>query len=184
MKLSEFKSRVPDLAALSELNNKVENFKNVLNLVKQINVETNKRKVLNLIIQSALKVSGCTRGAVLILKNDELDFKIGLNINNAVISESEFNISYTVCNDVINTGKSMFIEKTQGSDSFQPTVSITALKLQTIFCSPLIIDDKKLGVLYTDCANMSGTDISAVNEYFEIFASHAAVALRNAKQFG
>lgn len=181
MKLSEFKQKLPGESQLNELNSRVQGLMLVLDLVKQMNMKISRRDILKTIIQYAMKISNCSRGAILITENDDLEFKIGLNINNDSVSENEFNISYSVCNDVLKTGSSMFIEEAQGKN-YQPTVSIVSLNLHTIFCSPLTFDGSVFGVLYVDSTSLSTNNMDAINEFFEIFADHAAITIKNANQ--
>ncbi len=179
MKLSEFSRKLPDFNSISDMDLKVKNLKLVLSQIKKINLKSNRHDKLKLVIQSALEISGCTRGAIMILNNGELEFKTGLNLNEKTILEREFNISYSICSEVLKTGKSVFLEKAQADNEFSPTQSILSLNLQTIFCSPLIAENEKIGVLYTDCQSLSSKNMDAVQEYFEMFAEHAAIALQS-----
>lgn len=165
---------------IEEAANKLRTIKMVIDLVNLINKKLYNRNILKTVIDCAMKISGCARGAILIPKNNELVFKLGLNKHNTIITEKEFNISYSICNEVFESRKSIFIEKAQNGSAHSITDSIISLNLQTIFCSPMIHENEALGVLYVDSTYFKGEYVSTVLEFFEIFASHAAVALTNA----
>src|SRR3990170_4023202 len=55
-----------------------------------------------------------------------------------------------IVDDVFLTGQSIFLEGAQSDTNYDPTKSILKLDLQTILCSPLITDSKKIGVIYVD----------------------------------
>jgi len=99
------------------------------------------------------------------------------------IPESSFNVSTTVVEDVFFTGQSKFIEGAQSDTNYDPSKSILRLELQTILCSPLITDEKKLGVIYVDSKHLHEIKVREITGTFEILAGQAATAIRNAQLY-
>jgi K+-sensing histidine kinase KdpD len=85
--------------------------------------------------------------------------------------------------DVFQSGQSIFIEGAQSDSSYDPTRSILQLDLQTILCSPLITDGKKIGVIYVDSKYLQKVKVREITGTFEILAGQAATAIRNAQLF-
>ena len=98
------------------------------------------------------------------------------------LPESLFEVSTTVVEDVFDTGQSKFIEGAQ-SDNYDPSKSILKLELQTILCSPLITESKKIGVIYVDSKFLHKIRVREITDTFEILAGQAAIAIRNAQLY-
>lgn len=188
MKLSEFKHNLEqgNNYFFQDQNNdlKVKNLEMILDVVKKINSTLILDDVLMLVLVQAIKISESQRGFI-VLKNSrgDLEYKLGLDANGITMQESSFNISTTVVEDVFSSGKSIFIEGAQSDTNFVPSKSILRLALQTILCSPLIIDDKKLGVIYVDSTQLHKINIREITSTFEILAGQAAIAIRNAQLY-
>jgi hypothetical protein len=112
-----------------------------------------------------------------------LEYKLGLDSENNFLDEKFFNVSTTVVEDVFFTGQSKFIEGAQSDTDNDPSKSILRLELQTILCSPLITEDKKIGVIYVDSKHLHKIKIKDLTDTFEILAGQAAIAIRNAQLF-
>jgi signal transduction histidine kinase len=184
MKFSEFKkyidSNSPNQDDSSE---RVKNLEVILDIVNTINRSLILEDVLELVLKNAIQLTKSERGFI-VLKNAEgkLEYRIGLDSNDNELPETSFVVSNTVVQDVFLTGKSRFIEGAQ-SDTVDSTKSIFALHLQTILCSPLITDGKKLGVIYVDSKHLHKIKIREITGTFEILAGQAATAIRNAQLY-
>ncbi len=64
-----------------------------------------------------------------------------------------------------------------------PSRSILRLELETILCSPLITENKKIGVVYVDSKHLHKIKISEITNTFEILAGQAATAIHNAQLY-
>jgi K+-sensing histidine kinase KdpD len=184
MKFSEFKEQLDkDRYHGSESSARAKNLEAILDIAKSINRSLILEDVLELVLKNAIKLTESDRGFI-VLKNsaDELEFKLGLDAKGTIIPESSFNISTTVVNDVYQIGQSKFIEGAQ-SDTSDPSKSILKLELETILCSPLSADDKKIGVIYVDSKHLHKINVREITDTFEILAGQAATAIRNAQLY-
>jgi K+-sensing histidine kinase KdpD len=184
MKFSEFKEQLDrERYRGNESSARTKNLEAILDIVKSINRSLILEDVLELVLKNAIKLTESDRGFI-VLKNtsDELEFKLGLDSKGTVLPESSFNISTTVVNDVYQIGQSRFIEGAQ-SDSRDPSKSILKLELETILCSPLLADDKKIGVIYVDSKHLHKINVREITDTFEILAGQAATAIRNAQLY-
>ncbi len=185
MKFSEFKKKIDEeLSASSDSSEKAKNLEIILDIVKSINHTLILEDVLQLVLNNAIKLTKSERGFV-VLKNstDKLEFKLGLDSNGKPLPEELFNISTSVVKDVFDTGQSKFIEDAQSDTNFDPSKSILRLDLRTILCSPLITEDKKIGVIYVDNKHLEKIDAREITDTFEILAGQAATAIRNAQLY-
>ena len=189
VKFTEFKKSIDEsLERPSALNDesieRVKNLELILNIVKSINRSLILEDVLELVLKNAITLTNSDRGFI-VLKNQsgKLEYKLGLDSNGSPLPESLFNVSNTVVEDVFHHGQSRFIEGAQSDTNYDPSKSILRLELQTILCSPLITDDKKIGVIYVDSKHLHKIKAREITDTFEILAGQAATAIRNAQLY-
>ncbi len=188
MKFSDFKKSVDDglKATLTEdeSSERVKNLEAILNIVNTINRSLILEDVLQLVLKNAIRLTNSERGFIVLQNpNNELEFKLGLNSENETLSKQSFEISTTVVEDVFLNGQSIFIEGAQSDATYDPTRSILKLDLQTILCSPLITNGKKIGVIYVDSKHLHKIKVREITGTFEILAGQAATAIRNAQLY-
>ncbi len=184
MKLSELRKNISSkgLNSDAEVNKKVQHLDLILDLLKKINSSLVLDDVLRSVLKYSIKLTNSERGFIVLEnENKELKYRLGLDSEGRELPEHFFNISTTVVEDVFLSGRSRFIEGAQSDVDSHPSKSILRLALQTIFCSPLIADNKKIGVIYVDSKSLNNVNLKEVTSMFEILASQAAIAIRNAK---
>lgn len=187
MKFSDFKKKLetPETGSPSgESHEKIRNLELILDIAKTLNRSLILEDVLELVLKNSIKLTNSERGFI-VLKDKEgnLDYKLGLDNTGSKLPESSFNISTTVVKDVFETGQSKFIEAAQTDTDYDPSKSIFRLELQTILCSPLITEDKKIGVIYVDSKHLHKVKIREITDTFEILAGQAATAILNAQLY-
>ncbi len=156
----------------------------ILDITKSLNRSLILEDVLSLVLNNAIFITNSDRGFIVLKNsNSQLDFALGLNSKGGVLTEVDFQISRTVVEDVYHTGLAHFIEDAQSNNNHDISKSILFLDLQTILCAPLIIGDKKIGVIYLDSKSLNKIKITEIMYSFEILAGQAAIAIQNAQSF-
>ncbi len=188
MKFSEFKKQIDSSEKFplrsDETSERVKNLEVILKVVKSINGSLILEDVLQLVLKNAIKLTSSERGFIVLKNSDgKLEYKLGLDSSGNNLPEELFNISNTVVEDVFNTGQSKFIEGAQSDTNNDPSKSILRLELQTILCSPLIAEGKKIGVIYVDSKHLHKIKVREITDTFEILAGQAATAIRNAQLY-
>ena len=112
-------------------------------------------RMLDQLLESALRVSGAERGLLLTFSGRKFDYVVGMDHRGQHLSESDFSTSRTVVEQVADRGESLFM--TEGIDQeFAVQESIVNLRLRAVACMPLkwISDDADRpavrGILYLD----------------------------------
>lgn len=188
MKFSDLKKDIDQKISVPEGNlnpsEKIKNLGIILNIVNTINRSLILEDVLELVLKHSINLTHSERGFI-VLKNPDgkLEYKLGIDSENEFLDENSFNVSTTVVEDVFLTGQSKFIEAAQSDNNHDPSKSILKLELQTILCSPLITDNKKIGVIYVDSRYLQKIKIRELTDTFEILAGQAATAIRNAQLY-
>jgi len=188
MKFSEFKKgiddRVKNAIDEDESSERLKNLEVILNIVNTINRSLILEDVLELVLKNAIRLTNSERGFIVLQNNSgDLEFKLGLNDHNENLPKQLFEVSNTVVEDVFHNGQSAFIEGAQSDAAYDPSRSILKLDLQTILCSPLITDGKKIGVIYVDSKHLHKIKVREITGTFEILAGQAATAIRNAQLY-
>jgi len=188
MKFSEFKKgiddRVKNVIDEDESSERLKNLEVILNIVNTINRSLILEDVLELVLKNAIRLTNSERGFIVLQNNSgDLEFKLGLNDHNENLPKQLFEVSNTVVEDVFHNGQSAFIEGAQSDAAYDPSRSILKLDLQTILCSPLITDGKKIGVIYVDSKHLHKIKVREITGTFEILAGQAATAIRNAQLY-
>lgn len=187
MKLSELKEQVETSQRLGQdedSNEKLKNLEVILDIVKSINRSLILEDVLELVLQNAIKLTNSERGFIVLANpSGKLEFRLGKDSEGKELFEENFNVSTSVVQDVFTSGQSRFIEGAQSDRNFDQSKSILKLQLETILCSPLITDDKKIGVIYVDSKFLHKIKIREITDTFEILAGQAATAIRNAQLY-
>lgn len=188
MKFSDFKKNIDDeiksVILETESSDRLKSLEAILNIVNTINRSLILEDVLELVLQNAIQLTNSERGFI-VLQNaeSELEFKLGLNEQNENLPKNLFEVSNTVVEDVFRNGQSIFLEGAQSDTAFDTTKSILKLDLQTILCSPLITNGKKIGVIYVDSKRLHKIKVREITGTFEILAGQAATAIRNAQLY-
>jgi signal transduction histidine kinase len=188
MKFSEFKKNIDDRVKNAvdddESSERLKNLEVILNIVNTINRSLILDDVLELVLKNAIRLTNSERGFIVLQNNSsDLEFKLGLNDHNENLPKQLFEVSNTVVEDVFHNGQSVFIEGAQSDAAYDPSRSILKLDLQTILCSPLITDGKKIGVVYVDSKHLHKIKVREITGTFEILAGQAAIAIRNAQLY-
>jgi serine phosphatase RsbU (regulator of sigma subunit) len=132
------------------------------------------------ILDSALQLSGAERGYVLLRKENDFDYVMGMNSAGELLSQSEFQTSQSVIQDVATGGEPVLM--TQGIDQeFASQQSILALDLRAVACMPLkwiSAEDEQpevRGILYLDSKKtmhaLSGLDQKILSKLADEAAS-------------
>ena len=188
MKFSDFKKNIDEgirnVIVDAESSERMKSLEAILNIVNTINRSLILEDVLELVLQNAIRLTHSERGFI-VLQNfaGDLEYKLGLDDHDENLPKKLFEVSNTVVEDVFRNGESIFLEGAQSDTAYDTTKSILKLDLQTILCSPLITNGKKIGVIYVDSKHLHKIKVREITGTFEILAGQAATAIRNAQLY-
>ena len=157
----------------------------LLDITKSLNSTLNLNELLEMIIDSIIKLADADRGFLMLAgKEGELQFRIARDRDRQSLDENDFEISSSIVNDVREKAEPLFISDLQESEQFKNQESVLDLNLRTAVCVPLVLDDRVIGVIYTD-SNRITTEFNASDlPIVGAFAAQAAIAIENAKLHG
>jgi adenylate cyclase len=141
-------------------------------------------EVLRIVMDNIIKLTRAERG-FLMLRDDvgQMSTRVARNWEQESLNESEYSISRTVIQRVIETGESILTTNAQQDPRFGGQESIIAFNLRSILCVPLKVKNDLIGVIYTDNRIRSGIFTESERDLLRAFSNQAAIAIENARLF-
>ncbi|HEY5730423.1 MAG TPA: adenylate/guanylate cyclase domain-containing protein [Anaerolineales bacterium] len=141
-------------------------------------------EVLKIVMDTIVRLTEAERG-FLMLRNEqgEMETRVARNWEQESINKSEFAISRTIIERVINEGEAVLTTNAREDPRFGGQESIIAFNLRSILCVPLMVKTDLIGVIYTDNRIRTGIFSEGDRDLLIAFANQAAVAIENARLF-
>ncbi|MDP7036145.1 MAG: sigma 54-interacting transcriptional regulator, partial [Planctomycetota bacterium] len=168
-------------SSLKQLSNRHNLLLSLQEVNKALNSERSQKKLLDLMIDSTLELTGAERGLLILQEGDELQISAARNIDHTDLKNPELEFSRSIAREVIQHGHPLISPDAQTDDRLAENLSVCNLKLRSVMCIPLIRHDRTLGAVYID----NRQQVELFNEddldILETFADQAAIALENAR---
>lgn len=148
---------------------------------KELNSETDLSVLLDLIMDTAIHLIGADRGFLILVRDQQLEFKVARNIDYGVVQSPEFKISNSVIRRVVKTGEPVLTSNAQFD--LRDLKSIAALELRSLMCVPLRAKGRVMGTLYLDSQQQQqgGQFDEEGRDLIMAFSDQAAIAIENAR---
>lgn len=141
-------------------------------------------EVLQVVMDTIVRLMGAERGFLMLRdERGEMTTRIARNWEQASVNKSEFAISRTIIQRVIEDGEAVLTTNAREDPRFGGQESIIAYNLRSILCVPLKVKSELIGVLYTDNRIRTGMFSETDRDLLLAFADQAAVAIENARLF-
>ncbi|MCK7520444.1 MAG: GAF domain-containing protein [Ignavibacteriales bacterium] len=135
-------------------------------------------------MDTIVRLTGAERGFLMLRdEHGEMQTRIARNWEQESINKSEFAISRTIIQRVIQGGEAVLTTNAREDPRFDGQESIIAFNLRSILCIPLMVKTDLIGVIYTDNRIRVGIFSEADRDLMTAFANQAAVAIENARLF-
>jgi len=141
-------------------------------------------EVLRIVMDTIIRLTGAERG-FLMLRDEKraLEIRIARNWEQESIQESDFEISRTVIDRVVEDAQPIVTTNAIEDPRFGGQDSIVAYNLRSILCVPLKVKEELTGVIYADNRIRTGLFTNSERDLLSAFANQAAVAIENARLF-
>ena len=141
-------------------------------------------EVLQIVMDTIIRLMGAERGFLMLRdERGEMVSRIARNWEQESINQSEFAISRTVVQRVIDGEEGVLTTNAREDPRFGGQESIIAFNLRSILCVPLTVKSELIGVIYTDNRIRTGIFSESDRDLLLAFANQAAVAIENARLF-
>ncbi|HSG28810.1 MAG TPA: sigma 54-interacting transcriptional regulator, partial [Candidatus Krumholzibacterium sp.] len=156
----------------------------LIDISRNLNSTLNLNELLAQIVDSVIHLADSDRGFLMLAnRNNELQFRIARDRKEQPLDETDFEVSRTVINDVFFEGKTVFSNLSE-DDLYKNQKSVIDLRLHTAVCVPLKLEDRVIGVIYTDSSRLTNELSKDDMSIITAFASQAAIAIENARLHG
>ena len=156
------------------------NYRPILDVVKQINSERNLRRLVTMILDTAIQFSNATRGTLAIFKEMSFNAELSRQAGHGDIKHGEISSLAPLLNRVRTTGQIVAIDDLSGDPDLRPSALAPGKAGLSILCLPLCVKARLMGAVYLDNTEQLSAFGSRERELAEILAEHAAIAIENA----
>jgi sigma-B regulation protein RsbU (phosphoserine phosphatase) len=140
--------------------------------------------VLNRVMDQVVELIRAERGFVMLLEeNGAPIFRVARGMDHQTIEDPEFQISQGVVERVAREGEPLLTSNAQTDERFRLRVSVQALGLRSILCTPLKVQGRITGVIYVDNRLQAGLFTPDDLELLSAIAHSAAIAIENARLY-
>lgn len=141
-------------------------------------------QVLRIVMDNIIKLTEAERGFLMLRdESGHMTTRIARNWEQESLNESEYAVSRTVIQRVIETGEAVLTTNAQEDPRFGGQESIIAFNLRSILCVPLKVKNDLIGVIYTDNRIRTGIFTESERDLLVAFGNQAAIAIDNARLF-
>jgi Nif-specific regulatory protein len=138
--------------------------------------------LLQRLLELLFEVVPAQRGAILLTAGDALDDSVVFGLDRKHGKDQPVNVSRTIVQQVLREGVAVLASDAAAQQKFA-TESFIGTRAHSVMCVPLVMFDRKLGVLYLDSTNSRDKFNKDHLQLVTAIAGIAAVAIENARHF-
>jgi transcriptional regulator with GAF, ATPase, and Fis domain len=137
-------------------------------------------ELLDQLLDVMIQVSNADKGFLVLMESGEPVVKVARNLRRETITDAVSQLSDSILARVAKTKKPIIISDALSNDEFKNSLSVINLKLTSVMCVPLLERGNMLGIIYVGNDNVAQLFDESHLEVLTIFASQAALLIRNA----
>jgi Nif-specific regulatory protein len=138
--------------------------------------------LLERLLELLFEVVPAQRGAILLTDEGSFETSLVFGLDRACGKNQAVNVSKTIVQQVLRDGVAL-LASDAAAEAKLATESLIAARTHSVMCVPLILFDRKLGVLYLDTTLARDQFNRDHLQLVTAIAGIAAVAIENARQF-
>jgi transcriptional regulator with GAF, ATPase, and Fis domain len=154
---------------------------NLLRINRELTREHRRERVLELIVDRAIGITGAERGFVILVEGEGLKVAVARNIDQESLRRKAFKFSRSVAEAVVASGEGLLAADALQDERFRANLSVHEMSLRSVLCVPLRMQDHVLGALYLDNRFRRGAFEERHLALLQAFGDQAAIALHNAR---
>jgi transcriptional regulator with GAF, ATPase, and Fis domain len=158
-----------DLSVLMKISTTINSIRGLDNLLERL-------------LELLFEVVPAQRGAILLTDESSFEASLVFGLDRVHGKDAAVNVSRTIVQQVLRDGVAL-LANDAASETALVSDSLIAARTRSVMCVPLILFDRKLGVLYLDSTLTSDQFNRDHLQLVTAIAGIAAVAIENARQF-
>lgn len=154
----------------------------LMKICTTINSIRDLNELLERLLEQLFEVVPAQRGAILLTNEGSFEPNLVFGLDRVRGKDQQVNVSRTIVQQVLRDGVALLASDAAGEADLA-TESLIASRARSVMCVPLMLFDRKLGVLYLD-TTLAGDQFNRDHlQLVAAIAGVAAVAIENARQF-
>ncbi len=178
--VAQYRSEMQE-KTLEQQRDEVGKLRRLLEINTKLNREHDLRKLLDLIMDTAIEITKAERGFLILSTTEKKDFEVARNFEKEDIANPEFEVSHSITEKIIHTGIPILTADALQDERFDGYRSVSELKLHSVLAVPLRVHEKIIGALYLDNRFETSVFLPSDKEILEAFATQAAIAIETAQ---
>ena len=158
------------------------NLSTLMKVSTTINAIRGLEALLPRLLELLFEVAPAERGAILLTTGESLDNSLVFGLDREHGKNRAVNVSRTIVQQVLRDGVAVLASDAAEQAEFA-TASFIATRAHSVMCVPLLMFERKLGVLYLDTTVSNDTFNKDHLQLVTAIAGIAAVAIENARHF-
>ena len=153
----------------------------VLEISKVLLSTLDLEEVLGRVLDACLRISRAERGFLFLREGNDLKLRVSRSETPEPVAPQQVEFSRSIALRVAESGNAEFLSDQQGAEVLDKSASVIRLRLETIACVPLKIQQRVIGIVYMDSHQRAALPDATGREVLEVLAGLAAVAIENAR---
>ena len=151
-------------------------------MIRALNSESDRERLLESILDHAIKVVGAERGMILLRDpvDGALEVRVARNVEQETIDDAAEYSRRIV--DEAGRGKAMLAFDAKNDERLRTAASVSLFGICSLMCVPLKVRDEIIGTVYLDDRREGRLFNPDDLRFLEAFADHASIALRNVSE--
>jgi transcriptional regulator with GAF, ATPase, and Fis domain len=155
--------------------------RSILEINKRLVRERSEQRLLAMIMDAAIDLTGAERGFLVLVTKDGLRVSVAHNLDGNPLTDPEMEISRTIARHAIARRRAVISDDAGVDERWSGMESVVALKLRSVLCVPLVTEKGVIGALYLDNRLSKGIFTERHLGLLEAFADQAALAIVNSR---
>lgn len=156
-------------------------YERILEISRRILSQMNLERLLDLILDEAIQLSGAERGFVVLLKEAGIEVQSARNMDKESLKKAREKISSSIIREVTQSQAPILTLDAGEEAKLRGAESVHRMKLRSVLAVPLKEGDSVQGVIYLDNRFTAGAFQESHAKVISIFADQASLAISHAR---
>ncbi|HEY2381162.1 MAG TPA: sigma-54-dependent Fis family transcriptional regulator [Terriglobia bacterium] len=145
-------------------------------------------ELLTSLLDRTIESLGADRGFVLVRENGGFRAAVARNFRSEALSQTEAEVSSSIANEVLQTGKAVLVGNALDSDRYKNHPSVQRLSLRSVLCAPLLATSETFALIYLENRDIAQKFTNRQRELLDEICSlsaarlHVALAIESARR--
>ncbi len=135
-------------------------------------------ELLTSVLDKTIDGLGADRGFVLVRENGRFRAAIARNFRSEALSQAEADVSSSIANSVLETGKALLVGDALETDRFKNNPSVQRLAIRSVLCAPLIATAEAFALIYLENRDVAQRFTERQRELLDEISALASPRLR------